>query len=369
MATIQVRFSKGPSRDYKIEIKPGLINELPSYLKKHKFADRYVIITDSKVAKLYGESLQKSLTSAGIKSFMLTFPEGEKQKTLSTAEKLINKMLKLQISRSDAIIALGGGVVGDLAGFVASTYMRGIRVIQAPTTLLAMVDASIGGKTGVNVDAGKNLLGTFYQPEAVLIDTNMLKTLSSDEWENGFAEIIKYSIITKSSLFHLLNGHSLAELKSLKLILNKIIIQCCKIKASIISKDETENNQRMVLNYGHTVGHALEKHFNYSISHGKAVAIGMKFINYIAVNKDQLKQNDQIRIQKLINRYVNTSTFEQKIHIKKVYEKLWHYMQNDKKVRESKIYFIVPKSIGQVDIQNTITKQNFLDVLPSFTNE
>lgn len=369
MATIQVRFNEGASRNYKIEIKPNLFKEIPAYLKKHKFAHRYVIITDSKVSKLYGQSLKKNLTSAGIKSFLLTFTAGEKQKTLSTAEKLINKMLKLQISRSDAIIALGGGVVGDLAGFVASTYMRGIRVIQAPTTLLAMVDASIGGKTGVNVDAGKNLLGTFHQPHAVLIDPNMLKTLPSDEWENGFAEIIKYSIITKSPLFRLLNEHSLAELKTQKNVLNKIIIQCCQIKASIISKDETENNTRMVLNYGHTVGHALERYFDYSISHGKAVAMGMKFINSMAYKLDQLNQNDQVRIQKLINQYVNTTKFEQKILSKKVYQKIWHYMQNDKKVRKSKIYFIVPKSIGHVNIQNTITKQNFLDVLPSFINE
>lgn len=369
MATIQVRFSKGTPRDYPIEISSGLLQKIPTYLKKHTFADRYVIISDSNVAKLYGKSLQRELQQSGITSFLLNFPAGEKQKTLATAEKLINSMLKLNISRSDAIIALGGGVVGDLAGFVGSTYMRGLRVIQAPTTLLAMVDASIGGKTGVNVDAGKNLLGTFHQPSAVLIDPNVLETLSNDEWENGFAEIIKYSIITKSPLFRILNEHSLAELKSKKSTLNKIIIQCCQIKASIIEKDETENSTRMILNYGHTIGHALEKYFNYSISHGKAVAIGMKAINQIANKVDDLKQIDLLRIQNLINRYVNTSKFENKIQDKKVYEKLWHYMQNDKKVRESKIYFIIPKSVGHVAIQNNITKQNFLDVLPSFSNE
>jgi len=369
MESIKVRFTKSPNKNYEILIAAGLLQKIAAYLNKKKIGERYVIITDKNVSRLYGKNLQKKLTEAGIKSFLIDFPGGEKNKTLQTAEKIINQMLKLKINRRDSIISLGGGVVSDLAGFVASTYMRGISLVQAPTTLLGMVDASIGGKNGVNLDAGKNLLGTIYQPKTVLIDPNVLKTLSPDEWENGFAEIIKYSIIVKSPLLRILETLTISQLKSKKSFLNTIIIQCTKIKASIIEKDELENDSRIMLNYGHTIGHAIETYLGYSVSHGKAVTLGIKLINFLAIKLDLLNKKDHSRIQKLINQYVNTTNLEHKIIYKKSLSKIWQILQNDKKVQKSKIHFVIPKSVGQMTIQSHITKENFINILASFNDE
>lgn len=289
-----------------------------------------------------------------IDAVLLTIPHGEKSKSLKTAEKLLTTMTLLGFTRQDAVITLGGGVVGDLGGFIASVFMRGINYIHVPTTLLAMVDSSIGGKTGVDLATGKNLAGTFHQPKAVLIDQTVLKTLPKDEILNGAAEIIKCGVIADEPLFNLLEKDIKKLLKLEKNITNKIITRCCKLKASIVSKDEKEGNLRKILNYGHTIGHAIELLSKHKISHGRAIAIGMILINQIAYKKNLLSGKSKERINNLIK---NTGLVSRSENLKKYNpDKLWEVMQRDKKVKDGKINFIIPTKIGKVRIYDKITK-------------
>jgi 3-dehydroquinate synthase len=204
MNIITLNLRHGPDRSHSIYVENGLFVNIPAFLRKNGFADHYAVISDSNVAEIYGRSLVSNINKSGLKAVLIKFNAGETGKSMKTAEKLLNTLLANKFTRQDCIIALGGGVTGDLAGFAASIFMRGIPLIQAPTSLLAMVDAGIGGKNGVNLTPGKNLAGTFYQPKAVLIDPSMLKTLPKQEFLNGFAEIIKYGVITDKKLFELL---------------------------------------------------------------------------------------------------------------------------------------------------------------------
>lgn len=339
------------------------MSAIPKYLHKQPCGEKYAIISDRNVATIYGKKLSESLTKAGIKNHLISFQAGEKNKNIKTVMKMMDQMLKYNFSRSDAIIALGGGVTGDMAGFIASIYMRGIPYLQAPTSLLAMVDSSIGGKTGINLTAGKNLAGIFYQPKVVLIDPTLLKTLPKDELLNGFAEIIKYSVITKSGLLSLLKRSAKKAEKMDFQLVNKLITQCCKIKASIIEKDEKEKNKRMSLNYGHTIGHAIEKDSGYRMSHGRAIALGMVAINRIAVKKGILEENNELRIQNLIKSFGFTDDFFQKYEQEKSLMRLWKLMQNDKKLHKSKIRFITLVSIGKWGIYDQISKNDFITLL------
>lgn len=229
---------------------------------------------------------------------IITFEEGEKSKRLSVVESLAEKMVEKEFTRKDAIIALGGGVVGDIAGFLASIYFRGIPYIQIPTTLLAMVDSSIGGKTGVDMECGKNLIGTTTQPIAVFIDTNYLKTLPVKQIRNGLAEIIKYGIIADQKLFKFIEQNLNKIFAHEEKAINYIIKRSVEIKVKIIEEDEKEKGKRMLLNYGHTYGHALERLSGYTLLHGYAISIGMVIINDIAIKKKLLKKAEAERIKK-----------------------------------------------------------------------
>lgn len=360
MPTIKLKLAKKIDTSYDIIVENGLMSKIPQILKEKKFANKYTIIADSNVAKLYGTKFISELNSAGLKAELIKFPAGEKFKTLATAEKIMAAMLKAGFDRTDGIVALGGGVTGDLSGFIASVYMRGIALIHIPTTLLAMVDSSIGGKTGVDLTAGKNLCGIFYQPKAVYMDPKLLASLQNSELINGFAEVIKYSIIKDYKLFCLLESSVVKLLKADLSILNKIIIRCCEIKASIIAKDEHEKNLRMLLNYGHTIGHAIESISAYKIKHGTAIAMGMKFINKISLAKRLLNNNTAERINLLFNSFGLTENLSQMYMQKKGCEKLWSIMQNDKKMRAGKISFIITKEIGKAVIYDEITKADFM---------
>ncbi|MGB9762070.1 MAG: 3-dehydroquinate synthase [Caldimicrobium thiodismutans] len=260
---------------YEILIGEDLLKRIPEDIKKHLDFGKIAIITDSKVENLYGESLLEDLKKAGISAKLFTFPEGEASKNMDVIVRLARAMLQAGFDRKDLILALGGGVVGDIAGFLASIYMRGIPFIQVPTTLLAQVDSSIGGKTGVDLPEGKNLLGTFYQPKRVYIDLSVLKTLPLSEIKNGLAEVIKYGCILKSKLFHFIKkkGRDIYKLHSEDL--NYLIYESCSAKGYVVSRDEKESGLRRVLNFGHTVGHALETLSNYQVPHGYCVAVGM----------------------------------------------------------------------------------------------
>lgn len=286
---------------YDIKIGRGLLEEFPKMLKKLHHS-KYVIVTDSKVRKLYGEKLCKDVKNSGIGCELISFTEGEKNKRLKTVETLLDKMLSLNCDRKSCIITLGGGVTGDIAGFLAAVFMRGIDFIQVPTTLLAMADSGIGGKTGVNASSGKNLIGSFHQPLAVIIDISTLSTLPDKELRNGYSEIIKMAAIRNKSLFKFLEKHNEKILNKDLKKLQKIITISVRIKADIVSRDTKEKGIRMILNYGHTYGHAIEKASKYKIPHGYAVAIGMCMINEIAVEQKLMKAKHSLRIENLLKK-------------------------------------------------------------------
>ena len=257
---------------------------------------RLVIITDSNIKNLYGTKLQNALLSAGLHVEVLSFPAGENYKTRATKQQLEDELFARQYGRDVCIIALGGGVVTDLVGYLAATYCRGVPVIYTPTTLLAMVDASIGGKTGVDTPFGKNLIGTITQPHAVFMDLSVLQTLPFSEWRNGVVEIIKHALIADLQLFRTIQTmHSLQDL-----ITPAFIKKNCLIKQAMISQDERDLGQRQLLNFGHTIGHAIEYLEDYQIAHGEAVAIGMLVECYLSVQAGYLHESVLIEVNDLL---------------------------------------------------------------------
>lgn len=283
------------SNTYEIEIGYDLLNDQAPYLTS--LASKFALITDEQVALLYGKSLQASLSHSGLNIELFSFPNGEQSKTRQTKEDLENQLFEKNFGRDTCVIALGGGVVTDLAGYLAATYCRGVPLVMIPTSLLGMVDASIGGKTGVNVPYGKNLLGCIYQPQKVLIDPSTLTSLSIKELINGVVEIIKHGLIADHELFHYLYTHSHQLLSLDPFVLEKVIFESCRIKKEIVEEDEKEKGKRHLLNFGHTIGHALEKLTGYALSHGEAVAIGLLVESYLSVELGVLNSSclDQIK--------------------------------------------------------------------------
>ncbi len=263
METVKV----GTSRTYEIHIEEGLLDSVAEECKAVLKSEKVLLLTDSNVQPLYGDAVCRSLTDAGYRVTEYVIPAGEDSKNTEQYLKVVSALAKEGFTRSDAIVALGGGVVGDLAGFCAASYLRGIPFIQIPTTLLACVDSSVGGKTAVNLPEGKNLLGAFYQPRLVLIDPLALKTLTPAVYADGMAEVVKYGMIRDPELFDALERHAWTD--------TQIITRCVTIKSHVVAEDEFDNGCRLLLNYGHTVGHAIEKCSRFAMSHGSAVAIGM----------------------------------------------------------------------------------------------
>ncbi len=267
MKTVTVNASK----KYNIYIGDNLFNEIPEYLSKVFPSGKVCVVTDDNVDRIYGDKLM-SLIENKYETVKFVMEHGEKSKNISTYASLLNFLAENQLTRSDALIALGGGVVGDLAGFAAATYLRGIKYLQIPTTLLAMVDSSVGGKTAIDLDAGKNLCGAFYQPDIVICDYTLTKTLSEEIFADGCAEIIKYALIGDYDLFcHLTE-------KGKDFDREYVISRCVQIKSDIVAADEFDGGKRQLLNYGHTIGHAIEALSNFRITHGSAVATGMAIV-------------------------------------------------------------------------------------------
>ena len=293
MRTIEVNI---PGREYKIYIDNGLLNSCGPLLEDFVKGKKAAVITDTNVEPLYYGALENQLQSAGAKPFKIVVEAGEVSKSISTFERVCNEILENDFSRSDCVIALGGGVVGDLSGFVASTVLRGVTLVQIPTTLLSQVDSSVGGKTAVNLAAGKNLVGTFYQPSIVIIDMDTLSTLPEREVACGMAEIIKYAAIRDKAMGEkLLSGdYDMAD----------IVARCCEIKAEIVVNDERDTGERMLLNFGHTIGHAVENYYGYgSLSHGAAVAIGMCIMTEYAEKMGYTKAGTLDMIKALNKKY------------------------------------------------------------------
>lgn len=355
MQKIHVQLDKKIDKSYDILIEQGLFKRIPALLKKNAWGAKYAIITDSAVAKLYGRKLNADLRKNGIKSALIVIPKGEKTKSLGTCEKVLTALSAKGFSRQDAVIALGGGMTGDTAGLVASLFMRGINLIHIPTTLIAAVDSSIGGKTGVNLSTGKNLAGAFYQPKVVLIDPLIINALPKNLILDGMAEVIKYSIISDEKFFNFLAGIFSKKRKPSLEQLKKIIIESCRIKADIVSKDEKEGGVRRVLNYGHTIGHAIEQLSRYRLSHGESITHGMILVNNICIQKGLLSPEIRDKMNSLLmNAHITRNKFSFRA------DKVWEVMKRDKKVINGKIIFVVPVKIGKTEFTDEITKNDFV---------
>ena len=349
------------AQPYQVLIKDGGINSIGSELLEAgiKKRSKILVVTNPDIKNFYSETLIRSLKHSDYEADLLVLEAGEEQKTLRSIEKIHNAAYSTQLERSSLMIALGGGVIGDMTGFAASTWLRGISVIQVPTTLLAMVDASIGGKTGVNHPNGKNLIGSFHQPKLVLIDPSTLNTLPEREWRAGMAEVIKYGIIGDYELFS-----QLESLKSLKTIsdipketLQNILIRSVSAKAKIVTLDEKEGGLRAILNYGHTFGHVVESLCGYGKwIHGEAVSIGMVAVGNLALNRNSWLKEDATRQRNLLIK-TGLPVEWPNLEIKDVIKSL----QGDKKVRDGNIRFIIPKRIGKVDIVDDISKQEIIN--------
>jgi 3-dehydroquinate synthase len=334
------------NRSYAIKIAPGLLQKLGGECARLKLGDRCAIITDTNVGKFFAKPVYESLLKAGFEPVLITVPAGETAKSLKSAQSCYDQLALHKLERKSFIVALGGGVVGDLAGFVAATYLRGIQFVQVPTTLLAQVDSSVGGKTGVNLKAGKNLVGAFYQPRLVLCDLETLKTLPEREFISGLAEVIKYGIIYDAKLFAQLERELPKILKRDEKILAPVIARCCEIKAEVVSQDETENGLRAILNFGHTIGHAIENSFGYGkFLHGEAISIGQVAAAKLSAKILGLPQCDVERIENLFARaglpvQIKLNSAQRK--------KLFDAMMLDKKASRGEIKFVLAEKIGRV---------------------
>ncbi len=328
---------------YPIYFSSGASQDLAKALKSHFSAKRWVLVTNPRVFKLHGKRFLQNLRSLGEVEIVL-IPDGEKYKNLRTVEKLYKEFLKKKVDRRTPVLALGGGVVGDVVGFAAATFLRGVPFVQIPTTLLAQVDSSVGGKTGVDLAEGKNLVGAFYQPHLVFIDVSVLKTLPSREWLCGSAEVIKYGAILDSHFFTFLEKNLNSFLKRDLKTVQKIVQRCVEIKADVVKKDEKETSGlRALLNFGHTLGHAIETLSGYSkFSHGEAIAIGMAFAADLSFQKGFLSALELEKIRALLKK----AGFSDRVppYSRKAYLRV---LSRDKKMAKGKIHYVLLKKIGK----------------------
>jgi 3-dehydroquinate synthase len=334
------------NRSYAIEIAPGLLDRLGRECARRKLGPRCAIITDTNVGKRYAKTVFNSLATVGFSPSLIIVQPGEAAKSLKTVQSCYDQLAVHRLERKSFIVALGGGVVGDLAGFLAATYLRGIAFVQVPTTLLAQVDSSVGGKVGVNLKAGKNLVGAFYQPRLVACDLDTLKTLPDREFRAGLAEVIKYGIIYDAKLFAQVERDLPKLLKREPGMLAAVVARCCEIKAKVVGRDETEGGPRAILNFGHTIGHAIEAVSGYGrFLHGEAIAIGQVAAAKISRRVLGLPERDVERITRLFRR----AGLPVVIRLRAVQRpKLFAAMRLDKKVRGGEIKFVLARKIGGV---------------------
>ena len=342
--TIRVPLREQRDASYDIVVGPGAMAQLPALLRKHCPAAGYVVISDSHVGKLYGDQVLKAVSGTGYRAELLTFPAGEWNKTRETWASLSDRMLASHFGRDCAVVALGGGVVGDVAGFLAATYLRGVPYIQVPTSLLAMIDSSIGGKTGVDVPAGKNLLGAFHQPRLVLADLNLLASLPPVQLSAGLAEAVKHGVIADAEYFTCLERDYAAILSKHGPALERVVHRSVEIKAAVVAEDERESGKRAILNFGHTVGHAIEATAKYEALHGEAVAIGMAYEARLAEALGIAAKGTAERITRLLERFRLPL---ERPHGASV-DDLINVMRGDKKARAGEIRFALPKGIGEM---------------------
>jgi len=334
------------ARSYDILIGAKL-EKLGEEMGRLRFGRKTAVVTNPTVNGLYGQRVLKALEAAGFLAMPVEVPDGEQYKTLDWANAVFTALLINTFDRRSPLVALGGGVIGDLTGFAASCYMRGVPFVQVPTTLLAMVDSSVGGKTGVNHPMGKNMIGAFYQPRLVLMDLDTLKTLPKEEFLSGMAEVIKYGVIWDRELFDFLDKNREKVLAQEQGPLGHIIRRSCEIKADVVSKDEREGGLRAILNLGHTVGHAVETLSNYTVRHGEAVAIGMVYAAKLAHRIGQCDARVPERVEKLVRDYglpFSLSVLKRRPSV----TELMDAIQVDKKAEGGKVRLVLPKRVGEV---------------------
>ncbi len=348
------------NRSYQIHIDDGLLNRAGELLAKLPVGKKVLLVTNPTVAKIYAGMVETSLAQAGFEVLKAVIPDGEESKSIHNAAKLYDIAFAAGMDRECPFVALGGGVVGDLAGFVAATYMRGVPFIQFPTTLLAQVDSSVGGKVAVNHPRGKNIIGAFYQPSLVLSDTSVLKTLAPRETRSGLAEVIKYGIINDRELFEWLEQNMEQVLNLDPKALSYIVERSCINKAMVVEQDETEQGTRAVLNLGHTTGHAIEALAGYGrFTHGEAVAVGIAVAAGISVQLGLLSELEEQRIVSLIKR----AGLPVKVPASLKTMEIINSMYGDKKTRGGEITFILPLEVGRVEIRRNVSVEVISEVI------
>ena len=353
-----------PTDSYEIAIAPNSLRQLGSQLRQLNLGNKVLVISNPEIFGHYGEICVKSLQNAGFKTYTHLIPAGESYKTLDSIQQVYNVAQANHLERSSTFVALGGGVIGDMTGFSAATWLRGVNFVQVPTSLLAIVDASVGGKTGVNHPQGKNLIGSFYQPKLVAIDPTLLTTLPVKEFRAGMAEVIKYGVIWDRDLFSKLEHHH--QLNNLANVgtqfLETIISRSCQAKAEVVAQDEKESGLRAILNYGHTIGHAVESLTHYQqFVHGEAVAIGMVAAGKIALEMGFWTKEEAERQNALIVKAGLPTDIPARIAIADILETI----KSDKKVKAGKVRFILPTAIGKAMISDRVTPEIITKALSS----
>jgi 3-dehydroquinate synthase len=359
MKKMKVSLDKRVANSYDICIGYDIVDRAGMIIAKNHPSAGYIIITDSNVSALYGKMLLDKFQGLGLKVGMIEFPAGEASKNISTVLDIVGRMLKDGADRNTVLIALGGGVVGDISGLIASLYMRSVRYIQMPTTLMAQVDSSIGGKTAVDLPEGKNLLGSFYQPRGVFVDLKFLETLSDAEFNNGLAEVIKYGIIEDGGFFRVLEENMERIRQRETDILAKVIENSCRIKKAVVEIDEKEAGLRRILNFGHTVGHAIEAASKYTMSHGESVACGMIAAVRVSEQLYELPAGDRMKIEKLIEAAGLVRRIPQTIATDDILSRV----KMDKKKTGGTVHFVLLKKIGMPFINGGVPEKTLRNVV------
>lgn len=345
-----------PQDSYEIAISAGSLEKLGSQMKQLNIGKKVLIVSNPEIFGHYGDTCLQSLEAAGFETCTHLIPPGEEYKHLQSIQKVYDTALTNHLERSSTFVALGGGVIGDMTGFAAATWLRGVNFVQVPTSLLAIVDASVGGKTGVNHPQGKNLIGAFYQPKLVAIDPNALKTLPPREFRAGMAEVIKYGVIWDEDLFSKLEHEDNIDSRDdiSDELLEIIITRSCQAKADVVSQDEKESGLRAILNYGHTIGHAVESLTNYKqFVHGEAVGIGMVAAGKIALEMGLWTKAEAQRQDALIAKAGLPTEIPSELAIEDILETI----KSDKKVKAGKVRFILPTAIGKAIISDRVTPE------------
>lgn len=327
---------------YPLKIEKGLLNHLAEEIKKVYKNKKIAIVTDENVQALYGDRITNQLVDAGFEVTVIALEPGEQTKSMENLQAIFSKLIAFGLSRSDLMIALGGGVIGDLAGFAAASYLRGIAFVQIPTTLLAQVDSSVGGKVAIDLPEGKNLVGAFYHPKLVIIDPDVLETLSDSTFNDGMAEVIKYGCIHDLNFFKQLKQYEsradvMAEIES-------VITICCTIKKDLVQSDERDTSERMLLNFGHTIGHAIETYYHYEkYTHGQAISIGMVAMNRLTEALGISERGSSKVIEEMMAQYQLPAELE----VGNDYENILPLIKNDKKNIQNALFIVVLDAIGQ----------------------